>query len=87
MRFIQSYAVDRVLELAAIVAPAGAAGDSFAIERRAERRHPDLAPHLADFAQGYARNTASARAILAWIKARFAVDPAIRAAILARASE
>lgn len=87
MRFIQGYAVDRVLELAALLAaPTGAPGDIFSVERRAEQRHPSLAPHLADFAQGYARNSASALAILAWIETHFPVNLAIRAAILERAA-
>lgn len=90
MRFIQSYAVDRVLELAALLAASAAAGepaaagDLFAVERRAEQRHPGL--NLADFAQGYARNRASALAILAWLETHFSVNPAMRTAILERAT-
>lgn len=86
MRFIQSYAVDRVLELAAqLETPGDAPSDVFAIERRAEQRHPGL--NLADFAQGYLRNRASALAILAWLEEHFAVNPAMRAAIVALAGD
>ena len=88
MRYIQSYAVDRVLELAAsLEAPAGAPRDAFAVERRAEARHPALAARLADFGQGYMHNRAAALAILAWLEEHFPVNPAIRAAILQRATD
>lgn len=82
-RFIQSYAVDRVLELASQVeAPRPAYPDRFAPERRCEQRLPGLAAELPAFVQGYNGNVASARAILAFLERHFAVNAAMRAAIL-----
>jgi hypothetical protein len=68
-RFIQNYAVDRVLELTAQrTTPAQGTADSFNIERRYEQRYPHLAQHLPSFIQGYAANTPSALAILAYLE-------------------
>jgi lincosamide nucleotidyltransferase len=81
-RFIQGYAVDRVLELTALLEPAhGAAPDPFARERRFERRHPNTAQRLPAFMQGYSQNRASALAILDFLEEHFAVSPAMSAAI------
>lgn len=86
-RFIQGYAVDRTLALAAELWPEGPASrDPFAPERRVERRFPELARLLPEFVQGYARSPESALAILAFLEAHWPVDPAIAAAIRARAS-
>jgi lincosamide nucleotidyltransferase B/F len=80
--FIQGYAVDRVLELADALEPAqGASADPFARSRRFEQRYPQTARHLPDFLQGYARNEASALAILTFLEAHFSVNPAMSAAI------
>ncbi|HMQ29887.1 MAG TPA: hypothetical protein PKD53_04125 [Chloroflexaceae bacterium] len=85
-RFVQGYAVDRALALAAELWPAGPASrDPFAPERRAELRHPELARLLPQFVQGYARSPESALAILAFLEAHWPVDPAMAAAIRARA--
>ncbi len=82
-RLVQVLAVDRVLELAAHLEPAtDVPRDIFAPERRAERRLPSTAEHLAEFVQGYDRTPESARAILAFLEAHFAVDDAMRRAIL-----
>lgn len=84
MRFIQSYALDRLLHLAPrIEAERGAHRDPFAPERRVEARLPALAARLPELAQGYGRNVESARAILAFLETEFAVEPAIAAAIRA----
>jgi hypothetical protein len=80
MRLIQVHAVDRLLELTARDAPA-AARDPFALERRAERRHPALAPLLARVAQGYRGSAASAGALLDWLQARHDVPPQVAAHI------
>jgi hypothetical protein len=87
MRFIQGYAVDRLLELVegtaapAAAAPALAGRDEFALERRVERRHPDIAPYLPRWLQGYERNRESALAILKFLEARFTVPETMAAAI------
>jgi hypothetical protein len=81
-RFIQHYAVDRVLELAPYLAqPENIPPDLFTPERRFEMRYPALAAHLPDFVQGYEGSIASARAILAFLDAHFEVNPAIKRAI------
>jgi hypothetical protein len=85
LRFIQYYAVDRLLELAQAASPPpedpAAAPDHFTSERRFERRFPALAEELAGWMQGYAGNVESALAILAYLEARYPVNPAIAAAI------
>lgn len=87
-RFIQSYALDRLLELAPRVeAERAASRDPFSPERRVEARLPDLAARLPELAQGYGRNVESALAILAYLEQHFAVDPAIAAAIRALVAE
>jgi hypothetical protein len=59
LRFIQQYAVDRLLELAATLEPEQPAfKDSFTPERRFEQRYPSVAARLPAFMQGY-RATAS----------------------------
>lgn len=83
MRFIQNYAVERVLELAALERSDQAPPDRFDVARRAEQRFPALASELPAFMQGYANSLASARAILAYLDAHYAVNPAMRAAIVA----
>ncbi|HEY1013984.1 MAG TPA: hypothetical protein VGE07_14830, partial [Herpetosiphonaceae bacterium] len=83
-RFIQGYALDRVLELMEQDAPAAAAGrDPFAPDRRCEERLPELAAELPAFAQGYARSRESAIALLEFLERRFTVEPAMARAIRA----
>lgn len=87
-RFIQNYAVDRVLELTAQRTPAAnGLADSFNIERRYEQRYPHLAPHLPSFIQGYAANAPSALAILAFLEQITAVSPVMAERIRALAHE
>ena len=82
LRFIQGYAVDRLLELAeAIDEPQATMRDAFAVERRFEQRQPGIVPYLPGWMQGYRRNRESALNILAWLEARFPVDPAPARAI------
>ena len=82
-RFIQGYAVDRILELAPhLGTPHPAFADPFQPERRFERRYPELAPHLPDFVPGYAHTPQAARAILTFLEQHFEVDPFIKNAIL-----
>jgi hypothetical protein len=83
-RFVQGYAVDRVLELAALVEEAApsASRDPFQVERRVEQRLPQVAALLPQFVQGYERTPESARAILAFLEARFEVNPGLRQLIV-----
>lgn len=81
MRFIQGYAVDRVLDLYGLKAEPDNQGDPFAPERRVERRFPELAGTLAQFNQGYERSPQSASAILDYLDTNYALNPAIVAAI------
>jgi hypothetical protein len=82
MRAIQVCAVDRVLELGALLtSETGADRDVFAFERRYEQRYPDAAQSLPQFMQGYERNVESAQAILAFLDVHFELNPAMRRAI------
>lgn len=82
-RFIQGYAVDRIVELSSQIETEEAAHpDPFAHERRYEARFPKIARYLPSFVQGYDRNAASARAILEFLDAHFAINPALKHAIL-----
>jgi hypothetical protein len=84
MRFIQVYAVDRILELATqIETEQPAHRDPFGTDRRVERRFPNLAAELPHFTQGYDRTVESAAAILGFLERHWEVSPAIRQAILA----
>jgi len=84
MRFIQNYAVDRILELAETVeAVASIDADQFNLERRYEQRVPAMSTVLPELLQGYARNRESALAALAYLERHFAINPAMKQAILA----
>ncbi|MEW5829177.1 MAG: hypothetical protein AB1846_09840 [Chloroflexota bacterium] len=81
-RFIQGYAVDRLVELAGEVEAAQPVfRDEFSGERRFEARYPGLAGEAAAWMQGYDRNRESALAILAFLEQHFEVDRAIATAI------
>ena len=81
-RFIQGYAVDRVVELAERLVEAGAGSkDLFTPERRFEQRFPQFAGQLAGFMQGYERSPQSAGAILEFLELYFDINPAIAQAI------
>lgn len=83
-RFIQHYAVDRVIALAAALEPPQAGHiDPFAPERRLEQRMPRLAEALPAMVQGYEHTPESALAILAFLEAHFPVNAALAAAIRA----
>jgi len=82
MRFIQGYAVDRLVELAEIIEnPQTGPEDKFAIERRFEERFPGLASHVPGWLQGYTRNRESALEILAFLRQNFEINDAIAEAI------
>lgn len=81
-RFVQHFAVDRLLELhERATRPIPACRDPFAPERRLEQRHPDLAPALPLFMPGYDHTPAAALAILNHLTRAYPVNPALAAAI------
>ena len=83
MRFIQVYAVDRILELSEkIGSETPPFRDVSSPERRAEQRHPTLAHSLPEFIQGYERSVESAKAILSFLESHFEVDGIMKRAIL-----
>ncbi|MBD1387838.1 hypothetical protein IC617_00210 [Neiella sp. HB171785] len=82
MRFIQHYAVDRVLDLVERHDSAPQSGalserDAFSIERRFEMRHLHSALWLAGMIQGYQSNAQSALAVLSYLQSNYAVNSAI----------
>jgi hypothetical protein len=82
MRAIQVCAVERVLELGALLQQESGSGrDVFAFERRYEQRYPAGVQWLPRFMPGYEHNVESALAILAFLDAHFELDPAMRRAI------
>jgi lincosamide nucleotidyltransferase B/F len=84
-RFIQWYAVDRLLELAEYIEPEQrVARDIFANERRFEQRYPGLAHEVPAWMQGYERNRESALAILSFLEQHFEINPALAEAIRAQ---
>jgi hypothetical protein len=82
MRFIQGYAVDRLLELAEYIEPEqNVTRDIFANERRFEGRHPIIAREMSVWLQGYEHNRESALAILSFLESHFEVNAALANAI------
>lgn len=82
MRFIQGFAVDRVVQLSARVESAVFAHpDPFSPERRYEQQYPTLAPLLPAMLQGYEKNRQSALAMLTFLDQHFDINPAMKAAI------
>jgi hypothetical protein len=78
MRFIQGYAVDRLLELVDYIEPGNEVHrDPFVNERRFEQRYPNLVPLLQSWTQGYERNRESALAILDFLEEHFEINEAI----------
>ena len=78
MRFIQGYAVDRLLELAEYIEPEqNSTRDIFSNERRFEARHPSIARELPSWTQGYQRNRESALAVLSFLEGNFEVSKAM----------
>ena len=81
-RFIQQYALDRVLELVTLGEEEEPGHeDAFAPERRFEQRFPETAQVLPGFLQGYELSPESALAILDFLERRHDVDPAMAQAI------
>ncbi len=81
-KFVQQYALDRILELAEHLEPAtDALRDPFSRERRLEQRLPAFSSHLKDFAQGYGHTAESALAMLSWLEANFSINAGMARAI------
>ena len=81
-RFIQGYAVDRLLELIETIEPANETHrDTFVNERRIEQRFPGLTSQFSAWMQGYEKNRESALAILNFLEKHFEVNEAITKAI------
>ena len=81
-RFIQGFAVDRVIDLAGLMAVSSAStADLFDGPRRFEQRFPALAADLPALLPGYDHSPAATAAILTLLEAHFAVEPAIGGAI------
>lgn len=77
-RFIQGYAVDRVLELAAFIEPEGSAlRDPYSGERWFEARFPVTARLLPGMLGGYEHTPESALAVLAFLEQHFPVNQAL----------
>jgi lincosamide nucleotidyltransferase B/F len=86
--FVQSYAVDRVLDLASLLETEQPAyRDQFGNERRFEQRFPQTAVLLPQFMQGYDKTPQSAQAILEFLDTNFAINQAIKKATLHLISE
>lgn len=82
MRFIQGYAVDRLLELAEYIEPEqNGTRDIFANERRFEARQPELAVEIPFWTQGYERNRQSALAVLSFLERHFEINETMAKAI------
>ena len=82
-RFIQGYAVDRIVELSELIEEERPGHrDSFSVERRYEQRFPRSSANLPQFMQGYTRSVESAQAILGFLERHFDVNAAIRNEIL-----
>ena len=76
-RFVQSFALDRVIELDAL-RRRPPAGDVFSIERRLEQRQPAIAAQLPSLAPGYLHTPQAALAVLQALEERGAVlEPTI----------
>ncbi|MCA9986123.1 MAG: hypothetical protein KDE09_19800 [Anaerolineales bacterium] len=81
-RFIQHYAVDRLLMLTAeIMIPESGREDPFTPERRFEQRFPALKVNLPDLMPGYDYSPAAAGAILTFLEQHFPVNPGMSTAI------
>lgn len=90
MRLVQVHALDRVLELLEVQQPGSsepaAARDPFNVDRRIERRSPQLALDLPVWAGGYGHTVPAALALLAALQAHAAVPADVAAHIRALAA-
>ncbi|MBZ9753280.1 hypothetical protein K7W42_20800 [Deinococcus sp. HMF7604] len=79
LRFIQVYAVDRVLTIQALRLEAGPPRDPYAVDRRAEQWAGPVP--LAKFCPGYEQNREAASAILTWLAEHEAPGPVMVGAV------
>jgi len=78
MRFIQVYAVDRVLSLIRLSPTTRwPMPDPFETTRRIEQSGTAHPPPLAQMAAGYDRNATAAKATLDWLTSHYEADPSI----------
>lgn len=85
-RFVQSFALDRLLDLMHIKNEQRSGQvDPFVPDRRLEQHMPSLPPLLTQFCQGYEQTPASALAQLEWLEANFTVNRVIAREIRALA--
>ncbi|MBA4383242.1 MAG: hypothetical protein C0410_00760 [Anaerolinea sp.] len=83
MRFIQGYAVDRVLELSEMLESATLIdGDEFNIERRYEQRYPASSKALPEMLQGYEKNRESAISVVSFLEEHYTINPFMKQAVL-----
>jgi hypothetical protein len=80
MRFIQVYAMDRLVNLLRLTRQAAAPTDPFEVSRRVEASYGSTLP-LERMLPGYEHNADAARATLDWLTTHFPADPAIVSAI------
>ncbi|MCX7774137.1 MAG: hypothetical protein N2376_13605 [Clostridia bacterium] len=82
-KFIQGYALDRVLELIAkIESPSDVKKDVFDLPRRFEQRYPIHSPELSKIVLGYNDIVKSARNMLEFLDSHFVINAAIKNKIL-----
>jgi hypothetical protein len=82
MRFVQSFALDRIIELVACIEPSQPSQvDPFVSDRRLEERYPEFAQLLPRFAQGYQNTPQSTIAQLDFLEQHFDINTAIAARI------
>lgn len=82
VRFIQCYAVDRLVELIGLLEETQPSPrDDFAPDRRFEQRYPAYGRLVSGWMQGYPRNRESALAILNFLEENFTVNKAMSEAI------
>ena len=87
-RFIQSYAIDRVIALLRLTSASdGDRRDPFDGSRRVEQTYPPDVLPLAAMMPGYGHSRDAARATLAWLADRFDLDPVIANAVRALLDE
>lgn len=88
MRFVQVYAVDRIIEMAPYKESEQTfSRDPFVLDRRVERRFPRLAESLPSMTQGYNHTPQSARAALTFLSTHFKLNALIEQAIDNRLAE
>jgi len=82
LRFVQTYAVDRITELMIYEnqqnLKQSSMADRFDLSRRMEKSYPGTGPVLAQFMQGYERTPQSAGAILNFLSTHYKVNNCIK---------